>query len=130
MSVTKAFNNHFMEFLEDVMVVLPGNKNIKTAKFYVTNLNRLNPTLVIKAWNLYCVVPYSEQIEDGDFSFFINKDYKSDVGQSAEYNSGQVLDAIEEIRVAASGLNDKNQQKIIKYVQNLSKLAIMYNKNK
>jgi hypothetical protein len=40
------------------------------------------------------------------------------------------LDAIEEIRVAASALNDENQQKIIKYVQNLSKLAIMYNKNK
>ena len=130
MSVSKAFNNHFMEFLEDVMVVLPGNKNIKTAKYYVTNLNRLNPTLVIKAWHLYCVVPYSEQIENGDFSFFINKDYKSDVGHRAEYNSGQVLDAIEEIRIAASALSDENQQKIIKYVQNLSKLAIMYNKNK
>ena len=128
MSVSKAFNNHFMEFLEDVMVVLPGNKNIKTAKFYVTNLNRINPTLIIKAWHLYCVVPYSEQIEQGDFSFFINKDYKTDVGQSAEYNSSQVLDAIEEIRVAASELSEENQQKIIKYVQNLSKLAIMYNK--
>ena len=128
MSVSKAFNNHFMEFLEDVMIVLPGNKNIKTAKFYVTNVNRLNPTLVIKAWYLYCVVPYSGQIEKGDFSFFINKDYKSDVGQSSEYNSSQVLDAIEEIRVAASELSEENQQKIIKYVQNLSKLAIMYNK--
>ena len=130
MSVLKAFNNHFMEFLEDVMLVLPGNKNIKTAKFYVTNINRLNPTLVVKAWYLYCVVPYSDQIENGDFSFFINKDYKSDVGQSAEYNSTQVLEAIEEIRKAASNLSDENQQKIIKYVQNLSKLAIMYNKNK
>ena len=128
MSVLKAFNNHFMEFLEDVMLVLPGNKNIKTAKFYVTNINRLNPTLVVKAWYLYCVVPYSDQIENGDFSFFINKDYKSDVGQSAEYNSTQVLEAIEEIRKAASNLSDENQQKIIKYVQNLSKLAIMYNK--
>lgn len=128
MSVLKAFNNHFMEFLEDVMLVLPGNKNIKTAKFYVTNINRLNPTLVVKAWYLYCVVPYSDQIENGDFSFFINKDYKSDVGQSAEYNSTQVLEAIEEIRKAASNLSDENQQKIIKYVQNLSKLSIMYNK--
>jgi hypothetical protein len=35
MSVSKAFNNHFMEFLEDVMGVLPGNKNIKTAKFSI-----------------------------------------------------------------------------------------------
>ena len=128
MSISKAFNSHFMEFLEDVMVVLPGNKNIKTAKFYVKNLNRMNPTLVVKAWHLYCVVPYADKIENGDFSYFINKDYKSDVGESDEYNSGQVLDAIEEIRKAASALSDENQKKIIKYVQNLSKLSIMYNK--
>ena len=127
MSISKAFNSHFMEFLEDVMVVLPGNKNIKTAKFYVKNLNRMNPTLVVKAWHLYCVVPYADKIENGDFSYFINKDYKSDDSESDEYNSGQVLDAIE-IRKAASALSDENQKKIIKYVQNLSKLSIMYNK--
>lgn len=128
MSISKAFNNHFMEFLDDVMLVLPKNKNIKTAKFYVSNLTRLNPTLLVKAWNLYCVIPYSDEIKNGDFSYFINKDYNSDVGESVEYNSGQVLEAIEEIRKSASELCDDNQNKIIKYVQNLSKLAIMYNK--
>lgn len=128
MSISKAFNNHFIEFLKDVTMVLPENKNIKTAKFYVTNLIRINPSLVIKAWYLYCVVPYADKIETGDFSYFINKDYKSDVGESIEYNSGQVLDSIEEIRKAASSLDSENQKKIIKYVQNLSKLAIMYNK--
>ena len=128
MSISKAFNSHFIEFLDDVLLVLPGNKNIKTAKFYTTNIIRLNPSLLVKAWNLYCVVPYSDKIENGDFSYFINKDYKADVGVSQEYNSGQVLDAIEEIRKSASTLNDENQKKIIKYVQNLSKLAIMYNK--
>lgn len=128
MSVSKAFNNHFIEFLDDVLSVLPGNKNIKTAKFYTKNIIRLNPVLLVKAWNLYCVIPYSDKIKKGDFSYFINKDYKSDIGVSQEYNSGQVLEAIEEIRKSASNLDDENQKKIIKYVQNLSKLAIMYNK--
>lgn len=128
MSISKAFNNHFTEFLKDVTSVLPENKNIKTATFYVTNLNRINPTLLIKAWYLYCVVPYADKIEKGDFSYFINKNYESDVGESVEYNSGQVLEAIEEIRKAASSLDSESQNKIIKYVQNLSKLAIMYNK--
>jgi len=128
MSISKAFNNHFIEFLDDVLVVLPGNKNIKTAKFYISNVIRMNPTLLVKAWYLYCVTPYSDKIEKGDFSYFVNKDYKSDVGVSKEYNSGEVLNSIDEIRKAASELNDDNQNKIIKYVQNLSKLSIMYNK--
>ena len=127
MSIVKAFNNHFNEFIEDVLKVLPNNKVLKTAKFYVGNVLKLNPILVIKAWYLYCVVPYSDKISKGDFSFFINKDYKKDVGKSAQYNSQQVLDAIESIRVEAASLSQENQGKIIKYVQNLSKLSIMYN---
>ena len=128
MSIVKAFNNHFIEFLDDVINVIESSKIIKTAKFYLSNVNKLNPTLTIKAWYMYCVVPYSNQINDGDFSFFINKDYKNDIGESEQYNSSQVLDAVEVIRREASELNDENQKKIIKYVQNLSKLSIMYNK--
>ena len=128
MSIVKAFNNHFIEFLDDVINVVESSKIIKTAKFYLSNVNKLNPTLTIKAWYMYCVVPYSNQINNGDFSFFINKDYKNDVGESDQYNSSQVLDAVEVIRREASQLNDENQKKIIKYVQNLSKLSMMYNK--
>ena len=128
MSIVKAFNNHFIEFLDDVINVIESSKIIKTAKFYLSNVNKLNPTLTIKAWYMYCVVPYSNQINDGDFSFFINKDYKNDIGESEQYNSSQVLDAVEVIRREASELNDENQKKIIKYVQNLSKLSLMYNK--
>ena len=31
MSILKAFNNHFIEFLDDVLNVFPDDKNIKTA---------------------------------------------------------------------------------------------------
>lgn len=127
MSIAKAFNNHFKDFLDDVMVVLPNIKTLKTAKLYINNVLSLNPLILVKAWYIYCVTPYSSQIEKGDFSFFINKDYKRDVGISAQYNSQNVLDAIETIRKQAASLSKENQDKIIKYVQNLSKLSIMYN---
>lgn len=128
MSIAKAFNNHFKEFLADVMLVLPNNKILKTAKLYINNILSLNPVLIVKAWYLYCVLPYSKEIENGDFSFFINKDYKNDVGESGQYNTQHVLEAIETIRKQAASLSNENQEKIIKYVQNLSKLSIMYNK--
>ena len=86
----------------------------------------MNPSIVVKAWYQYCVLPYSEQIENGDWSFFMVKDYKKDIGQSDQYNSEKVLSAIELIRNKASDMSEENQKKIVKYLQNLSKLSIMY----
>jgi len=54
------------------------------------------------------------------------KDYKNDIGKSDEYNSEKVLGAIEMIRNKASNMSQENQKKIVKYLQNLSKLSIMY----
>ena len=127
MSIVKAFNSHFIEFIEDIQRVLPTDKNIKTVKFYTTQIIKLNPLLLIKSWGLWVVEPYTAQINSGDFTFFISKDYEKDIGKSAHYNSDSVLNAIDLIRNEASIMSEDNQKKIIKYVQNLSKLSNMYN---
>lgn len=126
MSIVKAFNSHFMEFIDDILTVVPDNKSLKTAKFYTNNIIKLNPILLIKGWKQWFATPYEIQINNGDFAFFMDKDYKDDVGISTQYNSSKVLDAIEPIRNAARQLSVPNQQKIIKYIQNLSKLSKMY----
>jgi hypothetical protein len=126
MSIIKAFNSHFIEFLDDVLTVFPGDKNVKTSRYYISGVMKINPSIVVKAWHQYCVLPYSKQIEDGDWSFFMVKDYKQDIGKSDQYNSEKVLSAIELIKDKASNMSEENQKKIVKYLQNLSKLSIMY----
>jgi hypothetical protein len=126
MSIIKAFNSHFIEFLDDVLTVFPGDKNVKTSRYYISGVMKINPSIVVKAWHQYCVLPYSTQIENGDWSFFMVKDYKNDIGQSDQYNSENVLSAIELIKDKASNMSEENQKKIVKYLQNLSKLSIMY----
>jgi hypothetical protein len=126
MSIIKAFNLHFIEFLDDVLTVFPDDKNVKTSRYYISGVIKINPSIVIKAWYQYCVVPYSKQIDSGDWSFFMIKDYKNDIGKSDKYNSEKVLGAIEMIRNKASNMSEENQKKIVKYLQNLSKLSIMY----
>ncbi len=126
MSILKAFNNHFIEFLDDVLNVFPEDKNIKTAKYYISGVMKINPSIVVKAWHEYVVLPYSKQINDGDWSFFMTKDYEKDIGTSDQYNSEKVLGAIELIRNKACKMSQNNQGKIVKYIQNLSKLSIMY----
>jgi len=126
MSILKAFNSHFLEFLDDVLTVFPTDKNIKTARYYINGIIKINPSIVAKAWHSYCVMPYSKEIEAGDWSFFMNKDYKGDLGNSEQYNSEKVLGSIELIRSKASNMSQENQKKLVKYLQNLSKLSIMY----
>ena len=72
-NLTKLFNSQFCEFLEDVSIVLPNDTNIKTAKYYINNLVRLNPGLLNKVWYSEVVLPYKTHIDNGNFNFFIEK---------------------------------------------------------
>ena len=125
MSISKAFNGHFIEFIGDVSTILPNDKNIKTAKFYIDKVVKVNPTILIKSWKEYVTVRYSTEIESGDFSFFLNKDYKDDLTGVKETN--KVIDAIELIKSQAQNFSDSNKEKITKYLQNLTKLSKLYN---
>lgn len=126
MSFIKVFNNQFKEFINDVLVVFPDDLNIKTAKFYTHKLISVNPAMIIKKWHEYVSIPYKNEIEQGDFSFFLSKDYNKDVGTSEQYNSENVMGAINLIKLKSQNMSKENKNKIIKYIQNLTKLSIMY----
>ena len=126
MSILKVFNSQFQEFINDVLLVFPEDINIKTAKFYIDKVMKVNPVLLIKSWQEYVSIPYASEIDNGDFSFFLSKDYKVDIGTSYQYNSENVLGAIRILKDTAQAMSDSNKSKIIKYLQNLTKLSVMY----
>jgi len=69
---------------------------------------------------------YAEDIQTGDIQGFISRDYSDDLkDQDASW-----LDACERIRKCAIYLSPSNQQKTMKYVQLLTKLANMYQAEK
>ena len=51
---------------------------------------KINPSIVVKAWHEYVVLPYSKQINESDWSFFMRKDYEKDIGN--------VLEALDKVR--------------------------------
>jgi len=123
-TILSAFNNHFMEFLEDVHKIFPNNKDIRSAKTAISLLKTTNPRAVIKLWKTYIVMPYKNQIEAGDISFFINRDYSSDLVNTDDANN--TLNIIEQLREPVRNMGLENQQKAIKYIQNLTKISDMY----
>lgn len=124
MSVLTAFNNHFIEFLEDVSSIFPDDKDIKKTKTSLELLKKTNPRIIIQVWKQQIANVYREKIELGDISFFLNKDYSADIDGVGE--SSKIMSSIERLRGPVSNMGVENQEKTMKYIQNLTKLSDLY----
>jgi len=80
-AISKAFNVHFFEFMDDILRIFPENEDIKHTKTALELFKKANPTSIIKAWHKYVFVPYNDVISSGDITFFIEKDYKADLNK-------------------------------------------------
>jgi hypothetical protein len=68
------------------------------------------------------VEPYNDQIEKGDIGFFLEKDYTHDL----EYMGNSVMQKVDTLRGPVRDMGADNQAKSMKYIQNLTKLAKLY----
>jgi hypothetical protein len=127
-SILSAFNDHFIEFVNDIQNVFPNDSDILVAKNSFLTIRKANPKLIIRIWNSYIVSKYKAQIDEGNMDFFINKDYTSDLVKAD--NSGKIQEAIDRLRSPIKSMTKENQDKTMKYIQNLTKLAVLYESQK
>ena len=123
-TIQKAFNDHFAEFMQDIVNVFPENVDVATASKSMSLLRKANPRLIIGIWNKYVSLKYAKEIDNGEIEFFTEKDYQEDTNNLE--NSAQVISAINRIREPVRMMSPENQQKTMKYIQNLKKLCVMY----
>lgn len=123
-SIVSAFNDHFMEMVDDIVAVFPDDLDILSAKNSLKALRKLNPKMLIRSWDYYVVSKYYKEIESGDLSYFLNKDYTEDVSVSSD--SKRIIEAIDRLRNPIKSMSEENQKKILKYLQNLSKLTLIF----
>ena len=117
------FNNHFAEFVNDIQSVFPNDADILTAKNALISIRKANPKLLVRIWIKYIYTPYKQQIEDGDINFFLTKDYTTDLARND--NADKIMESIDRPRVPVKDMSTDNQTKTMKYIQNLSKLAML-----
>ena len=124
--LVKTFNDHFFEFFEDVLKILPDNMHIKTALRSFKTVSDLNKSIIIKCWHKFVYSKYTDVINTGDITFFFEKDYATDVSHLA--NSNNIMDIIDTVRqpVKDACVNPTNKQHVITYIQNLSRLSVAY----
>ena len=120
-NILTAFNDHFIEFINDVHLVFPEDADILSAKNALMAIRKANPKMIVKIWNAFIVGKYRSEIEAGNLDFFVNKDYSQDVSNAA--NSDKIMESIDRLRAPIKNMTPENQAKVMKYIQNLTKLA-------
>ena len=123
-SILTIFNDHFFEFVNDVQTVFPDDVDILATKNSLSLIRKANPKMIIKIWTTYIVQKYQKEIEAGDIRFFLEKDYSEDL-QNTDH-SKKIMDAINRLREPIRNMSVEEQQKTVKYIQNLTKLALAY----
>ena len=122
----KVFNNHLVEFLDDVITIFPDNTDIQTGRTFIIGIKKVNPKKILDIWKRFVNDVYQKEIGEGNMDFFLTKDYTQDL----QYTTGNVIGIINNIKVQLRDTSKENQEKALKYVQNLCKICNLYYQNK
>jgi hypothetical protein len=120
-NILTAFNDHFLDFLNDIQSVFPEDTDVLSAKNALTAIRKANPKMIVKIWKAFIAYKYREEIAVSDIRFFINKDYSTDVSSAS--GSDKIMESIDRLREPIKNMTSENQAKVMKYIQNLTKLS-------
>ena len=123
-SILKAFNQHFFEFLDDIIRIYPENKDITDGRTTFEFFKKANPTSIVKAWHQFVTLKYETTIENGNIDYFLEKDYKDDLNHMG--NANEVMEIVDRLRVPMRSMTPESKASSLKYLQNLCKLSNMY----
>ena len=123
-NILKTFNNHFEDFMTDILRVFPDDSDLITCQEAILTLRKNNPKIIINVFKTNVIGPYRNEIKNNNINFFINKNY---TGEIDDKFSKQILQKIDLLREPVRKMDDEDKSKVIKYLNNLLKLCDLYN---
>jgi hypothetical protein len=123
-TILRGFNNHFFDFLDDIIVIVRDSTDLPTSRNSFMIIKKANPTAIIKVWYKHIYLPYNDVIQQGDISFFSDKDYFEDIGNLK--NADSIMKIIDTLRKPIREMGEVNKAHTMKYIQNLTELSRAY----
>lgn len=120
MSLVANFCALLTELIADMSRVYPEEADIVTFGEFVAQARKTNPRLLVTAFDECVRIPYGGKILEGDIEFFLNKDYKKDIGGAA---STDMVGKIEGFKASVRRLRPTDIQAVTRYMQGLVKLS-------
>jgi hypothetical protein len=122
--IVSTFNTQFIECLTEITDIYPDNLKFKKYKRYIGSVKRMNPSLLVKIWKKHVTDIYESKIEEGNFDYFLNKDYKEDLASIDKTESIEAV--IDDIRAIMVGMTQQDRDNSFKYIRNLTRLSKHY----
>jgi hypothetical protein len=120
----RSFNTHFLELINDILLIFPTNHDIKHSLNSFQMISRVSPATIIKIWYSNIYIPYHTMIDSGDITFFFEKNYAEDLSKAS--NAKEIMLIIDRIREPIKSMSVTNKEHTIKYLQNLTTLSKLY----
>lgn len=125
-TLKELFCRQLIEFMDDILTIFPNNLDLKTGKTFIVGLTKVSKKKLVGIWKTSVVDIYENEIMNGDKEYFINKDYKEDLGEGG---TDKMMSVIEDVRKLMRKTSDENKNKAMKYLQNLTKICKLYYAN-
>jgi hypothetical protein len=122
-SIIKLFNTHIIDFIDDISIILKDPTELLFLKKKIKQLILINSSKFIKLWHDTSLKYYIE-IEQKNYNYFLNKSYIQ-VIRDKEY-----LDIIERYLIEVRDDSERNKEKIMDYIYNLTELSKIYYSSK
>ena len=121
----ECFNEKFEEFLKDLIICFPDDKDFKMFKHSFNLLKMVDKKQSIKFFKVYGP-KYKEHIDNKSEQFFLEHEFKEEIEHVQHLNSETNQDITYQLMIKLKSywknLNNENKEVIWKYLQLLYKL--------
>jgi hypothetical protein len=124
----KTFNSQIMDFAEDMRKVFPEESDLIIFQDSMATAKKAKPDMLIEIWNSHIIPKYGTDIIEGNVQALIDRDYTDHVE-----NAGICDEHVEKIKKKMGvfknyivKMDNENRQKVLGYLQNLTKLCDAY----
>ena len=122
--ILDTFNIYFREFVNDVYRIFPNDTTISMISKSLSILMMMTKKQVIQVFKTNIVDCYLKEIESGDLSFFMDKNYTDDLNKAGSPEF--IMNKIDYIKGLVKEMTNEEQQNVMKYFQNLTILCNLY----
>jgi hypothetical protein len=122
------FVEQAIQMCSDILLVVPNDTDFLKAKTYIQAIAKVNKKMLVTNWYENVSKPYKNQILNGNLNFALQNDFATDVdnNSSSTDESQYFTNIINKVKLITNELSDENVAKLIKYMQNLTNLSILY----
>ena len=125
--VLKIFNNNLNDLCNTVIGYFPDDKDLNVTNLYLKKILKINPSLGLKIWDRYVDKP-NNICEPNDINSFFKDDYSSYLKNTI--GASRIIKHINTIKLSVEKLSDNQKKNVIKYLNNLNQIILIFNHNR